>query len=84
MSDLIKEQTIEFIAKKLNLDPASINESTSFYTDLGISSMKAMELIWNVEEQFNFEISDEDLEGLHKVGDFINYIKKSVLKREKP
>jgi acyl carrier protein len=76
MSDSIRDQTIAFIAEKLNLDAASINESTYFYTDLGISSMKAMELVCDVEERFNFEIPDEDLGLLHKVGDFINYIKK--------
>lgn len=76
VSDLIRDQAIAFIAEKLNLDPTSINESTHFYTDLGMSSMRAVELICNVEERFNFEIPDEDLGRLHRVGDFIDYIKK--------
>lgn len=78
MPDSIREQTISFIAEKLNLDAAQINESTYFYNDLGITSMKAMELLCDVEDRFNFEIPDEDLGLLHKVGDIIEYAKRKI------
>lgn len=76
MRESISAQTISFIAQKINRNPAEIHEGSNFYTDLGITSVTAMELICDLEDKFHFEIPDEYLGKLHKVRDVIDFIEK--------
>jgi acyl carrier protein len=46
-----------------------------FIDDLGADSLDLVELIMAMEEEFGFEIADEDAEKLRTVGDVINFIK---------
>jgi acyl carrier protein len=42
--------------------------------DLGADSLDTVELVMALEEAFKIEISDEDAEKIHTVGDAIKYI----------
>lgn len=74
----IKEQTISLLATKLDIDSAGISEETNIYLDLGINSLKAMELIGDVEDRFNFEIPDTELMNFRNVGDIIDYLEETL------
>ncbi|XP_015910543.2 acyl carrier protein, mitochondrial [Parasteatoda tepidariorum] len=54
-------------ADKLTLD-------SHFMNDLGLDSLDHVELIMNIEDDFNFEIPDADAEKLLRVKDIIEYI----------
>lgn len=71
-----KKEVILFIAAKLKADPALIQESSYFMTDLGLSSLRSMELICDVEDHFGLRIPDQEVQSLIQVGDLIAFIEK--------
>ncbi len=44
--------------------------------DLGADSLDMVEVIMAIEDEFDVQIKDEDLENLKSVGDLIEYISK--------
>lgn len=52
--------------------------NASFLDDLGADSLDIVELIMAFEEEFRFEIPDEDVEKITTVQSAINYIVANV------
>ena len=63
------------IADQLSIDEAAITEDTTL-EDLGADSLALVELVMSVEEEFEIEIQDEDMEKFKTVGDVLDYIEK--------
>ncbi|PKK92621.1 MAG: acyl carrier protein, partial [Tenericutes bacterium HGW-Tenericutes-6] len=42
--------------------------------DLGADSIDAVELIMNIEDEFNVQVSDEEAQNIKTVGDLVKYI----------
>ena len=55
-----------------------INPDTSFAEDLGPDSLDRVELLMELEEEFDITIPDEEAEQIQTVGDAIRYIEKRV------
>jgi len=68
----------EIIQDKLGVEPSKITENASFIDDLGADSLDTVELIMQMEEEFNLEIPDEEAEKLTTVGDVVRYIEENV------
>jgi len=73
MSD-IREKVVAIIVDKLNVEESEVANEASFTNDLGADSLDTVELIMEFEKQFNISIPDDKAEGIHSVGDAINYI----------
>lgn len=71
----IVEKVTAIVAEKLGVDKAEVTPDAVFIDDLGADSLDLVELIMAMEEEFGFEIADEDAEKLRTVGDVINFIK---------
>ena len=50
---------------------------TSF-EDLDADSLDIVELVMAIEEEFNLEISDEEVESIRTVGDVVRYLETKV------
>ena len=64
----------EVIADKLGVEPAKITPEAKFVEDLGADSLDTVELIMQLEDEFNIEIPDEEAEKLTTVGSVAEYI----------
>ena len=71
----IVEKVTAIVAEKLGVDKAEVTPDAVFIDDLGADSLDLVELIMAMEEEFGFEIADEEAEKLRTVGDVINFIK---------
>lgn len=67
------EKLKSIIVDQLGVDEDSITEDTSL-EDLGADSLALVELVMSVEEEFDVEIADEDMEKLKSVSDVLDYI----------
>jgi acyl carrier protein len=68
------EKISELIADKLGVEISKINPDAKFVEDLGADSLDTVELIMQLEDEFNLEIPDEEAEKLTTVGAVIDYI----------
>lgn len=73
--DLVRERLGEI----LEMDPASVSESSSFADDLGADSLALIELVESLESEIreklpSFRIDDEDLDDLRTVRDAVDYV----------
>ena len=73
MSDTLGKIS-ELIADKLGVEPAKITPEARFIDDLGADSLDTVELIMQLEDEFNLEIPDEEAEKLVNVGAVVEYI----------
>ena len=64
----------QLIADHLHIDASTINDDSKIVDDLGADSLHIVELVMQIENQFDIEIPDEDAETLLTVGDVKRYI----------
>lgn len=70
----IAEKVKAIIVEKLSVDAADVREDASFTNDLGADSLETVELMMDLEKEFNITIPEEESEKLSTVGDALAYI----------
>lgn len=75
----IEESVKTIIVKQLRVDAEEVKPEASFIEDLGADSLDIVQLVMALEEEFQIDIPDEDVENLRTVQDVINYIKKHAI-----
>jgi acyl carrier protein len=74
MSAEILERVKNIIVDRLGVEEGEIKLESSFKEDLGADSLDVVELVMELEDEFDMEISDEDAEKINTVGDVVTYI----------
>ncbi|MBL0388857.1 acyl carrier protein [Tumebacillus sp. ITR2] len=74
MSAEILERVTNIVVDRLGVDAAVVTLEASFKEDLGADSLDVVELVMELEDEFDMEISDEDAEKINTVGDVVTYI----------
>ncbi|MCE2485544.1 MAG: acyl carrier protein [Desulfurellaceae bacterium] len=69
-----QERVTEIICEQLGVSREEVTQEASFIEDLGADSLDIVELVMALEEEYNTEISDEDVEKIRTVKDVITYI----------
>ena len=72
-----KAQIIGIIVEQLGISESEITEDTTF-ADLGADSLDLFQIISALEEEFNIEFENEDVEKIKTVSDAIEYVKAIV------
>lgn len=75
---LVKDRVLQLIIEHLELEPEKVVPEAQFIEDLGISSMDLWELVLIMEDEFNLEVPDEDLEKIRTIQNAIDYIEQRV------
>ncbi len=69
------EKIREVLIAQFGVDADMIAPETSFVDDLGADSLDLVELIMALEEAFDMEIPDTEVESIVTVQDAVEYIK---------
>lgn len=85
-ADVIRgEKTMEFeklkeiILEVMNeIREDEISEEVSFINDLGADSLDILQIVMGIEEMFEIEIRNEDIEKIATIGDAVDQIKNAV------
>lgn len=64
----------EIIATQFNVDEDEITKETSFKDTLNADSLDLVELIMALEDEFNLEVEDDEVDMIKTVGDAVEYI----------
>ncbi len=70
----IEERLKEIIIKQFGEGENTVTLETSFVNDLGTDSLDIVELVMELEDEFNVNIPDEDAQKMQTVGDAVKYI----------
>ena len=62
------------IVDRLGVEESKVTLEATFKDDLGADSLDVVELIMELEDEFDLEISDEDAAKIVTVGDVVTYI----------
>jgi len=62
----------------LDIEEDKISLESNFLEDFGADSLDIVEMVMAIEEEFNLEIPDEDVEKVLSVNDVINYIQSTT------
>ncbi len=73
MADIF-ERVKKIIVDRLGVDESKVTLEASFKEDLGADSLDVVELVMELEDEFDMEISDEDAEKISTVGEVVKYI----------
>ena len=73
MSEIATKVT-SIITEKLGVEESQVVPEASFTTDLGADSLDTVELIMELEKEFDLSIPDEEAEKIVTVGDAIAFI----------
>jgi acyl carrier protein len=71
---VIFERIKEMIVEELNVPAEKITMEARLAEDLGADSIDAVELIMNIEDEFEVQVSDEQAQSIKTVGDLVRYI----------
>lgn len=74
----VEDKLANIISEQLGVDRSKVTPEASFTTDLGADSLDSVELIMAIEDEFEIEIPDEDVEKLKTVSDLQNYVNNNV------
>ncbi|MCR8979239.1 acyl carrier protein [Brevibacillus laterosporus] len=70
----ILDRVKKIVLDRLGVDEDKVTLEASFKEDLGADSLDVVELVMELEDEFDLEISDEDAEKITTVGEVVNYI----------
>jgi acyl carrier protein len=71
----VEERVKKVLRKSLLLNDAQMAPEAHLIHDLGLSSLDRFELVIGLEDEFGIQLTDEDQESIHTVGDVVERVK---------
>lgn len=75
---MVLEKLIALLAEQLDAEAGEITEETDIIDDLGADSLDVVDLVMSMEDEFDLEIPDEDIENIRTVGELAKYLEGRV------
>jgi acyl carrier protein len=73
----VAERVIDIVSEQLGVDREKVKPETHFINDLGADSLDTVELVMELEEEFDINIPDDAAEKIETVGQAIDYIEQA-------
>ena len=70
----VDEKVIGIISEQMQIAKEEVTPEKSFQNDLKADSLDVVEIVMQLEDQFDISIPDEDYEKIKTVGDAVKYI----------
>ncbi|NOX59162.1 MAG: acyl carrier protein [Planctomycetes bacterium] len=74
----IEEKVCAIVSEQMGVDKGEITTATSFVNDLNADSLDTVELVMELEDEFDTSIPDEEAEKLQTVGAAVDFIEKQM------
>jgi acyl carrier protein len=80
-SSTIEQRVIDIVCDNLGVNKEQVTRQTSFIEDIGADSLDIVELVMELEEEFEITIPDDQAEQIKTVGEAIDYIEREQAKK---
>ena len=71
---MVFEKVKEILCDQLDVDAKDVTMEASITEDLGADSLDIVDLVMSLEDEFDIEVPDEEVETIKTVGDIVRYI----------
>ncbi len=78
MSEELRAKIYQLVCDQLGVEQSQVCPEATLLDDLGADSLDVVEMVMALEETFDLEIPDEDVEGIQTVGDVESYLAKRI------
>ena len=75
---MVFDKIKDIIVEQLDVEEDAVTMEASITDDLGADSLDVVDLVMSIEESFDVEILDEEVENIKTVGDIVKYIENKV------
>lgn len=75
---MVFDKIKDIIVEQLDVEEDAVTMEASITEDLGAHSLDVVDLVMSIEESFDVEIPDEEVENIKTVGDIVKYIENKV------
>ena len=71
---MVFDKVKEIIVDQLDVEEEKVVAGANIQDDLGADSLDVVDLVMSLEEEFDVEIPDDDVDSIKTVGDIVKYI----------
>ncbi len=71
---MVLEKVKSILADQFDVEEDKITAETDLQEDLGADSLDVVDLLMSIEDEFEIEIPDEEIENIKTVGALVSYI----------
>lgn len=75
---MVFEKIKAILAEQLGTDENDMTLDTNIAKDLGADSLDVVELLMSIEDEFDVEIPDEEIENIKTIGELTDYIQNNM------
>ncbi len=75
---MVFEKVKEILCDQLDVAEEEVTLESNIVEDFGADSLDIVDFIMSLEEEFDREIPDEDIENIKTVGDVVSYIENAL------
>ena len=73
----VEDRVVDIVAEQLGVEKEKISRETHFVDEWGADSLDTVELVMELEEEFDISIPEDSAEKIQRVGEAIDYIEKA-------
>lgn len=74
---MVFEKVRDILCEQLDLEQDEVTMTSNIVENLGADSLDMVDLVMSIEDEFELEVADEDVEGIKTVGDIVRYIEEN-------
>lgn len=78
MSWMVLEKVKMILSSQFDVEEESITPDTNIADDLGADSLDVVDMLMSLEDEFDVEIPDEEIERIRTVGELVAYIEENM------
>lgn len=75
---MVFEKIRKILAEQFDVDEDSITNDTNIQEDLGADSLDVVDLIMTLEDEFEFEVPDHEVENIKTVGALVTFVENNI------
>lgn len=75
---MVLEKVKAILSEQFDVEEDSITADTSIADDLGADSLDVVDLLMSIEDEFEIEVPDEEIDSIKTVGELVKYIEDNV------
>ncbi len=68
----------QILADTLDVNEEELSADTNIATDLGADSLDVVEILMSIEDEFDIEIPDSEIENIRTIGELAEYIETNM------